>query len=200
MNAPVVVLREARRRVLKGLAGAGLAVSYFPARAGGPDAVSRADGAGQGAVATATSADPANRVVVPALVTLLGGSALDPAFLNGVRQVAAGLDLGAPVAHRLDGLDLAVLLRLEALFHDGRETRLVGLLDDASAMLVTDLVRSAGGRVLAVSHHRTGDDAPALQWAAATGRALARGQAATVAPAVSGDRAARAHVSLCCLI
>jgi hypothetical protein len=39
---------------------------------------------------------------------------------------------------------------------DSEETLLLGLLDDASATLVLDLVRSSGGRVLAVNTSSTG--------------------------------------------
>ena len=78
---------------------------------------------------------------------------------------------------------------------DGKETLLVGLLDDASATLVLDLVRSAGGRVLAVENHRV--DSAAADWAKALGQSLTAGQPLSTTTATAGNEA---HVSFRCVI
>jgi hypothetical protein len=75
------------------------------------------------------------------------------------------------------------------------ETLLVGLLDDASATLVLDLVRSCGGRVLAVEHHRV--DGAAADWAQALGRSLASSQVMNTTTAAAGKEA---RVSFSCVI
>ena len=62
----------------------------------------------------------------------------------------------APRSIHRCGLDAATYQQLDALLNDDTQTLLVGLLDDAAATLVLDLVRSAGGSVLSVEHHRIG--------------------------------------------
>ena len=71
----------------------------------------------------------------------------------------------------------------------------LGLLDDASATLVLDLVRSSGGRVLAVENHRV--DSAAADWARALGQSLVSGQAMNTPAAVAGNEA---RVSFRCVI
>ena len=163
-----------RRSLLKGLTAAGLAVS----------------GMGLAQVASALTGKTAAPSDVLAVTSALHGSALDAAFAAGVQ----GTTLGA--AHTgLQGLDSAAFNQLGELLADGKQTLLVGLLDDASATLVLDLVRSSGGRVLAVENHRV--DSAAADWARALGQSLASGQAMNTPAAVAGNEA---RVSFRCVI
>lgn len=167
-----------RRSLLKGLTAAGLAVS------------------GIGWAQTATSAEDrtvctATRCTqVLALTSSMHASALDTAFAAGVQGASRNA-----VHTGLQGLDSAAFNQLGELLADGQETLLVGLLDDASATLVLDLVRSCGGRVLAMEHHRV--DGAAAGWARALGQSLASGQAMNISTAVTGNEA---RVSFSCVI
>lgn len=130
-----------RRSLLKGLAAAGLAVSS----AGWIQAASAST------TPAATPAAAAANIAADSVlaVTSAGqGSALDMAFVAGVQAAGKTSHTG------LQGLDSAAFNRLGQLLADGQDTVLIGLLDDASATLVLDLVRSAGGRVLSEQHHR----------------------------------------------
>jgi len=146
-----------RRFVLKGLAAAGLMAAMPWAQAG--------------TRAAAPLADAATRVT-----PLVSGSAFDAAFLAGVRQ-AMGQPAGALVNPPLQGLEASTYQQLNALLNDDQPTLLVGLLDDAAATLVLDLVRSAGGRVLSVEHHRMGQGSVGQQLAGELGQALVAGAA-----------------------
>lgn len=175
-----------RRMVLKGLAAAGLAmtgISSWAATAGSP-ALGAAAGVPAGAALNVTS--------------LVSGAALDGAFVQGV-QNAVGTQAAAQWSgQRLQGLDAATFTRLNAMLHDGTPTLLVGLVDDASATLVLDLVRSAGGRVLQAEHHRVGRGPVAQQWAQQLGQTLASGKTADLGNAA--DVGGTAYVSLSCVI
>lgn len=163
-----------RRSLLKGLTAAGLAVS----------------GMGLAQVASALTGKTAASSDVLAVTSSLHGSTLDAAFVAGVQGSARD------AAHTsLQGLDGTAFKQLGELLADGQETLLVGLLDDASATLVLDLVRSAGGRVLAVENHRV--DGTAVDWARSLGKSLASGQAMNTPAAVAGNEA---RVSFRCVI
>lgn len=163
-----------RRSLLKGLAAAGLAVS----------------GMGLAQAATVLTGKPAASADVLAVTSALRRSALDAAFVAGVQSTARS------AAHTgLQGLDSAAFNQLGELLADGKETLLVGLLDDASATLVLDLVRSAGGRVLAVESHRV--DSAAADWAKALGQSLTAGQPLSSTTATAGNEA---RVSFRCVI
>ncbi|MDR2296804.1 MAG: hypothetical protein LBE30_00460 [Comamonas sp.] len=163
-----------RRSLLKGLAAAGLAVS----------------GIGLTQAASVLTGNTAAPTDVLAVTSSLHGSALDAAFVAGVQGSARD------AAHtRLQGLDSTAFKQLGELLADGQETLLVGLLDDASATLVLDLVRSAGGRVLAVENHRV--DGTAADWARSLGKSLASGQAMNTTTAAAGNEA---RVSFRCVI
>ena len=116
-----------------------------------------------------------NAVIPDQLVKKLAGVTLVERAINTARSV-------------LPGDDIMVLT-------DSQETLLVGLLDDASATLVLDLVRSCGGRVLAVEHHRV--DGAAADWAQALGRSLASSQVMNTTTAAAGKEA---RVSFSCVI
>jgi len=172
-----------RRSVLKGLAAAGLVVAGMPWAQ---------------AAATPAAAPAGEQDALPAVTALVSGSALDAAFLSGVAQAVNAAGQGA-ATHSLQGLDTAAFMRLNALLGDGQAGLLVGLVDDASATLVLDLVRSADGRVLSVQHHRLAQeqDVAAAQWARQLGSSLV-GAAAPLAPATTAQGGA--YVSLRCLI
>ena len=126
-----------RRFLLKSLAATGLAISgvgwgawaQATPLAGLPSGAAPMDAAAD--VLALTSGLPASA----------GAGVLDSAFITGVRSAAQTVRHTA-----LQGLDSAPFQRLGQLLGDERSTLLVGLLDDASATLVLDLVRSAGGR------------------------------------------------------
>lgn len=169
-----------RRSVLRGLAAAGLSVSGLSWAQPGVPAQPAADAAAR-----------------PDVTTLVAGGALDAAFLAGVRDAVRGQ--GQRLATQpVQGLEAATYQRLDALLNDGEPTLLVGLVDDAAATLVLDLVRTAGGRVLSVQHHRVAAGAAGSAWAGALGRALvAPAPVPTVAVA---DPHGTAYVALSCVI
>ncbi len=172
-----------RRLVLKSLAAAGLAVSGISLAQGGrPPLVAPGEDAAVSLLAVTSHA---------------ASAALNAAFLAGVEAESAAMP-GAPSAMpamQLRGLDADAFVRLDAMLKDGEPTMLVGLTDDAAATLVLDLVRSAGGQVLAVQHHRVGSGPDAAPWA----RALGRGLVAGAVPA-SPSSGAQACVSFRCVI
>lgn len=144
-----------RRDVLKGLMAAGLLVSTPSwARSLWPT----------GDAATTATA-PAQ-----AVSTLVSGSALDSAFLAGVNSALPGH--GAAATHQLSQLDAGLYQQLNAQLNDGEPGLLVALLDDASAVLVLDLLRSAGAQVLSVQHHQVVQGSDAATWAHALGQSL----------------------------
>lgn len=175
-----------RRDVLKGLMAAGLMVS----------SPSWARSLWPTGNATTQAASPALSVS-----TLVSGSALDSAFLAGVNS-AAQADNALPT-HHLGQLDAGLYQQLDVQLNDGQPGLLVGLLDDASAVLVLDLLRSAGAQVLSVQHHRvpTGADAAeateASQWAHALGQSLVTSRPLPQARQADG---AFSCVSLRCVI
>lgn len=177
-----------RRLVLKSLAAAGLSVSGISLAQSGHS------------LATSASTAPVAGIKAMSLLAVTsqaGGAALNAAFLNGVEAGTAAMP-SAPAtmpAMQLRGLDAEAFARLDALLRDGEQTVLVGLTDDAAAALVLDLVRSAGGQVLAVQHHRVGSGPDAATWARALGRDLASG-----AVAVSPSAGAQPCVSFRCVI
>lgn len=174
-----------RRMVLKGLAAAGLAMTGMSwASAATSPALGAAAGVPAGAALNVTS--------------LVSGAALDNAFVQGVQTAVSGQAAAQWSGQRLQGLDAATFQRLNALLHDDTPTLLVGLVDDASATLVLDLVRSAGGRVLQAQHHRVGRGPVAQQWAQQLGHTLASGKTAELGNAA--DVGGTAYVSLSCVI
>ena len=170
-----------RRFVLKGLAAAGLMAAMPWAQA------------------STSAATPLADAAAAARVTpLVSGGALDAAFLAGVRN-AIGQPAGALVNPPLQGLAAATYQQLDKLLNDDTPTLLVGLLDDAAATLVLDLVRSAGGRVLSVEHHRIGQGSAGQQRAGELGQALVAGaDAAVIAGRVHENGSA--YVALRCVI
>lgn len=162
-------MQSNRRTLLKGLAAAGMAVT------------------GLGWLHAAVAPAAAANASVLALTSAT--TALEQAFIAGVQHSGHAAHTG------LIGLDSAAFTQLGELLADSQETVLVGLLDDAAATLVLDLVRSAGGRVLDVQHHRV--PAVAAPWAHKLGQSLALGEATPTVVHVAGTEA---RVSLRCVI
>lgn len=183
MSAPLIPAGGSdRRSVLKSLAAAGLAVVGLP---------------GLSPAASASGLAPA-APGAPEVSTLVSGGPLDQAFVQGVRQALQGGAGTAGPHQALHGLDAADYGQLGRWLADGESTLLLGLLDDAAATLVLELVRSAGGRVLSVEHHQLNPQAPSSQdWARALGHRLA--SAVTASPTRDGG-AARHCVALRCVI
>lgn len=176
-----------RRSVLKALATAGLAVVGMPLVQTAP--WDRALDAGRAAVDHLT------------VTSLVSGTALDAHFLAGVQEgVGNQSGQAALTMQRLQGFEASTFVRLDTLLHDGTPTLLVGLVDDASATLVLDLVRSAGGRVMDSQHHRPGQGKSAAHWAQTLGRILAAGEGAPPIPGAATDPQGRAYVSFRCVI
>lgn len=176
-----------RRFVLKGLAAVGFAMtSLRHAHAG--DGPSFTGAAGM-------PPDPAG----PAVTPVIGGSALDSEFLLGVQVAAQERGLTQNDVLRMRGLDAADFDRLAHLLHAGETATLVGLVDDATAALILDLVRTAGGRVISTGHHRIASDMKAGLIAKALGRALLS-QPDTTAKVADTNAADTSYVSFCCVI
>ena len=176
-------MRPDRRLVLKGLAAVGFAMASLRlAHAGG--------------AASGVPASPARAGVTP----LVAGSALDAEFLAGVHAAAAAQGLAHNPAIRMRGLDAAVFTRLGDMLQGGEPATLVGLADTASATLVLDLVRSAGGRVLSMRQHRLIDSLQGGPAAQALGSGLVLTCNATdLLPGDAGVDGS-AYVSFCCVI
>lgn len=172
-----------RRLVLKGLAAVGFAMTSLRfAHAGGT----------AGLPLTA-------RQTLAAVTPLVTGSAHDSEFLAGVQAAAQSQGLVQNEVIQLRGLDAAVFSRLRRMLQDGEPATLVGLADDASATLILDLVRSAGGRVISTEHHRLASDLGAGQSAQALGSSLVL-QSGTATVVSDKQAAGTAHVSFCCII
>ncbi|KAA6181775.1 hypothetical protein F2Q65_18905 [Thiohalocapsa marina] len=176
-----------RRSVVKALAAAGLAVVGVPiAQASTQETAMVAGGTAVG------------RLKVTSLVS---GTELDAPFLSGVQErVRHQVGDVALTGYHLQGLEAGPFTHLDALLNDGTPNRLIGLVDDATATLVLDLVRSAGGRVMHSAHHRVGTGQSAAHWAQTLGRILVT---ADTAPPVQRTAAApqvHAYVSFSCVI
>lgn len=120
-----------RRFVLKGMAlggMAGLTMGRMP-----------------GAGASAGSIDP---VASRPILALVNGGAAESAFLHGA--IAAS---GPQLQMQRVGLDLGFMLDFERRLRSDRTTGVIGLLDDASAVLLVDMARSAGARVQWLGQH-----------------------------------------------
>lgn len=171
-----------RRLLIKSIVAAGVAAAGLPLASAAPGAPAVGSGRSLG------------------LIPLVGGARHDAVFLAGVR---AGLVGGRhrPVSpHCLHCLDLGSFQRLEALLREARPALVVGLLDDAAAVLAQDRVRAAGGRFLRSEHHRFAVAPAADRWAWGIGYALANAGAAPLAPAGAAEVGGHAFVSFSCLI
>lgn len=162
-------MKTDRRFLLKSMAAAGLAIS----------------GIGWAQADTRFAGHRTRAAEVLAVTSSLSPSNLANAFLTGVQDAERG------AAHAdLQGLSSAAFNQLGGLLTDGEETLLIGLLDDASATLVLDLVRSSGGRILAMESYRV--DGAAVAWAQALGESLVTGATSGIASAPAGSEACMA--------
>nr|MBS0021945.1 hypothetical protein [Gammaproteobacteria bacterium] len=90
---------------------------------------------------------PVHGDVRPALA-LVGNGTAGSAFVQGARAA-----VGTRLHVQQVSPDLGFMLDLERQLRAGRPMRIIGLLDDASAVLVLDLARSAGGRIHWLGQH-----------------------------------------------
>lgn len=168
-----------RRTLLKGLAAVGLAFTG-------------------GSLAQAATVLPAGKTLAASsplsLTAVVSGSALDHQFLAGVAAAAQQHGMQQQPALRLNGPDGTLLNHIHTLAQDAQPAMLVGLVDDATAAVLLDLVRSSGGRVLSEQHQRLGGDAAQL---AALGQGLVASPA-RVLPASHPQGSP--CVSFCCVI
>ncbi|NML18776.1 hypothetical protein [Azohydromonas caseinilytica] len=148
--------------------------------------------AGDARVAPITDAGAAPARVLP----LLGGGALDAAFLDGVAQAVREQGCAREPLARigLDALSLAQLSR--RLDGDTAPRRVVALLDDAGAALALELLRAQGARLETFAPLRLPHSAAGAEQARAVARALAGGTALPDA----ADAAGVPCVALACLI
>jgi len=171
-----------RREVLKGLVAAGLLVS---STSWAKSLWQTSDGAAD------------NQEAALAVSTLVSGSALDRAFLEGVHDALRPASATVASTQALAGLGAETFGRLNTHLQDTDPSLLIALLDDASAVLVLDLIRSAGARVLSVQHHHLAAGAQGEAEARALGLALAAGASAHTTEQKAGTQA---YVSLRCVI
>jgi hypothetical protein len=171
-----------RREVLKGLVAAGLLVS----------STSWAKSLWQPGSGAAE-----NQGEALAVSTLVSGSLLDQAFLDGVQNALLPVSTAVASPQALAGLSAETFNRLSTQLQDGEPALLLALLDDASAVLVLDLIRSAGAKVLAVQHHHLAAGAQGEAEARALGQALVAGGSAHTTEQKAGTQA---YVSLRCVI
>lgn len=170
-----------RREVLKSIAAAGVAAPIAAAAHAGDGARSGSPGA----------ASPHRQRVLP----VTAGHPLDAAFVRGVERATAGTTATLLPPHAIGDRNPAALTALRASAA-GEATAIVGLTDSATAMLVLDRIRDAGGSVLAMSHHRLSAEAGAAGWAARIGElavAQAHSQPALLAGAADDGAAGTAY-------
>lgn len=170
-----------RREVLKGLVAAGLLVS----------STSWAKSLWQ----TSDAAESQEEAL--AVSTLVSGSALDHAFLEGVHDALRPTAATIASTQALAGLGAETFGRLNTHLQDTDPSLLIALLDDASAVLVLDLIRSAGAKVLSVQHHHLAGGVQGEAEARALGLALTAGASAHTTEQKAGTQA---YVSLRCVI
>jgi hypothetical protein len=76
----------------------------------------------------------------------------DSAFVQGAR---ASMDQSSLLVQQISS-ELTFLLDFEQQWLSGQHSRVIGLLDDATATPLLDLARSAGARMLWLGHHTSG--------------------------------------------
>jgi len=120
-----------RRSVLKGMALGSLVPSM-----------------GSPLLALAGEAGVPTRSITPPDRVLIGSGAAGAAFVQGARAA-----IGAQLQVHRAGPDLGYLLDFERQLQHGQPMHVIGLLDDAVAVLVLDLARSAGARTHWLGQH-----------------------------------------------
>ncbi len=94
------------------------------------------------------AAEPTGGAAVRPIVALIDGDPAASVFLHG-----AGAATGSRLRVQKVGRDLAFMLNFERRLRSGQPLRVIGLLDDASAILVVDMARSAGARLQWLGQH-----------------------------------------------
>lgn len=89
----------------------------------------------------------------PPIVALIYGLPDESAFLAGVRSARPQQHGHDSVMVQRCDLGLDFLQSLHALLHSGKPTPIIGLVDNASAAIITDLARSAGVRMHWLGQH-----------------------------------------------
>lgn len=110
--------------------------------------------------------------LIPSVIPIVTGSIVEASFLIGVRTGTVQRGWVMDKTIHLRGLDSADVLHVITSLHTGSPAILVGLTDDASAVLILDLVRSMGGQVLSSTQFRLMPDSTASQVATDLGRQL----------------------------
>lgn len=133
-------MSASRRSVLKGIAlgSVGMALGSMGGRVMG-----RPAGTLAGAAAV-----PAGEAAVWPLLALIDAAAAGSVFLDGAMAAH-----GARLQARKVARDPAFMLDLERRLRSGQPLRVIGLLEDASAVLVVDMGRSAGARLQWLGQH-----------------------------------------------
>lgn len=175
-----------RRLLIKYIVGAGLATAGLP--------LAEALPGGSAAV------PPGAQGHSLGVISLVSGSRHDAAFLAGLRDgIAERLYRPLP-PHCLHCLGLGSFQRLDELLREARPALVLGLLDDASAVLAQDMVRAAGGRFLRSEHHRFAASPAADHWIRDIGHALVNTANVPPAPTGAAEAGGHAFVSFSCLI
>ena len=86
----------------------------------------------------------------PSLHVVVTDGQLGRSFLEGISTKAA-LNQDQVL---YSGVDLSFVQQLQSVLHRGATTRVVGLVDDASATLIVDLARDVNARLEWQSHHK----------------------------------------------
>ncbi|HXF92790.1 MAG TPA: twin-arginine translocation signal domain-containing protein [Nitrospiraceae bacterium] len=88
----------------------------------------------------------------------LGDSAVDDAFAEGVRAVCRDMGIDEPRTVKVAGGLLSYPDQLVEWLERSSGARWIAAMDDASAAVFQELARSAGGRLLSVGSHASGND------------------------------------------
>ena len=89
---------------------------------------------------------------------VLGGTGADEAFASGAGAACAGLTYEALRIVKLKGGLLTAVDRMVTLLDQSRGTRMIAVMDDASAVIVLELARTAGVRLLSMGTHACSAD------------------------------------------
>lgn len=91
-------------------------------------------------------------------VLLLGGTSVDEVFEKGVRAACDGMSNNDLQSVKLKGGLLAHMEGLSKLLEQSRGARWIAVMDDASAMIFLELVRTANVRLLSMGTHVCSSD------------------------------------------
>jgi hypothetical protein len=104
--------------------------------------------------------DAAGRKYPSTVAAIVGGSPYDSSFLAGVQAACGAHRDASAVPLRLENVGSATLEFVKEAIPSGQHGIIVGLVDDAAAVIV-ELARSAGASMLWLGHHSISvDDSP----------------------------------------